>query len=51
MKSELESSVPVAQQVEEIEEVDQAVEYSLGEDGVIAQCAGEIEKGEGCKVS
>ena len=51
MEKELESSVPVAEQLEEIEDVDQAVEYSLGEDGAIKQTAGDIEKGEGCGTS
>jgi len=36
MKSELENKVPVAEQVEEIEQVDEAIEYSLEPDGTIA---------------
>ena len=49
MKQELENKIPVAQQVEEIEQVDEAInaEYSLGSDGVIQQVkAGTIENPE-----
>lgn len=47
MKSELENQVPVTEQVEEIEQVDEAIEYSLGSDGTIAPQEDGIEKPEG----
>jgi tetrahydromethanopterin S-methyltransferase subunit B len=36
MNQELENKVPVAEQVEEMEQVDEAIEYSLNPDGSIA---------------
>lgn len=49
MEQELENKVPVAEQVEEIEQVDEAIkaEYSLDNDGTIEQVEGSIENPEG----
>ncbi|AKM82118.1 MAG: hypothetical protein UT28_C0001G0309 [Berkelbacteria bacterium GW2011_GWE1_39_12] len=43
---EQENRVPVAEQLEEIEQVDEAIQYTLSADGTIQQENG-IENGEG----
>lgn len=49
MKQELENQVPVAEQVSEIESVDEAIktEYLLASDGTIEQVGSDIENPEG----